>query len=235
LFGLSASPFALADEHGNYVVIDGATNEWTERVARAAVMEFGAICPGVGYALPVHRLREAAILGSVSHAESIGRAIRLAHQEKTSAIDAILELTRGLRLFEGKIVDLDRQTRRGWSLGEARLDGSDDFRGQRMAIHFQNENLMATVDDEVVAMAPDLITIVEQDSGAAITTERLRYGLRVVVLGMPCDDKWRTPDGVALGGPRHFGYDLDFVAVEKLAADRAAAAGPGPRRTVREH
>lgn len=220
LFGLSASPFALADEHGNQVVIHGVTNEWTERIARAAVMEFGAISPGVGFAVPVARIREAAILGSVSRAESIGRAIRLAQQQKTSAIDAVIGLTRGVRLFEGKIVDIDRQTRRGWSMGEARMEGSDSFRGQRMDVRFQNENLIALVDDEVVAMAPDLITIVERDSGTAITTERLRYGLRIVVLGMPCDEKWRTTDGIALGGPRHFGYDLDFVGVEHLAAAR---------------
>lgn len=226
LFGLSASPFALADEHGNQVVIHGVTNEWTERIARAAVMEFGAICPGVGYALPVARIREAAILGSVSRAESIGRAIRIAQQQKTSAVDAVLALTGGVRLFEGKIVDIDRQTRRGWSMGEARMEGSDSFRGQRMDVRFQNENLIALVDGDLVAMAPDLITIVERDSGMAITTERLRYGMRVVVLGMPCDEKWRTADGIALGGPRHFGYDLDFVGVEQLATDRARSATP---------
>jgi DUF917 family protein len=226
LFGLSASPFALADEHGSHVVIHGATNESTERIARAAVMEFGAICPGVGYAQPVARIREAAILGSVSRAECIGRAIRLAQQEKTSAIDAVLALTRGVRLFTGKIIDIDRQTRRGWSMGEALLEGSDSFRGQRMTVRFQNENLIAFRDDDVVAMVPDLITIVERDSGMAITTERLRYGLRVVVLGMPCAEKWRTPEGIALGGPRHFGYDLDFVAVEHLVADVAGSTTP---------
>jgi DUF917 family protein len=226
LFGLAASPFALADEHGNHVVIHGSTNEWTERIARAAVMEFGAICPGVGYAQPVARIREAGILGSVSRAASIGRAIRLAQQRKTSAIAAVLELTQGVRLFEGKIVDIDRQTRHGWSMGEATLAGSADFVGHRLAVRFQNENLIAVLDENVVAMAPDLITIVERDSGMAITTERLQYGLRVVVLGMPCDEKWRTPEGVELGGPRHFGYDLDFIGVEQLAADRGLSLLP---------
>jgi len=220
LFGVPASPFALADEHGNTLVIRGATNEWVERLARAAVMEFGAICPGVGYAVPVERLREAAILGSVSRAEAVGRAMRLARARKTDVIDAVLEITGGLRCFTGKVVDLDRQTRRGWSLGQAHIDGTGEHRGTRMTIRFQNENLVAAVDDEVVAMAPDLITVVEQDEGTAITTEHLRYGLRVAVIAIPCDERWRTPAGIALGGPRHFGYDLDYVPVERLAADR---------------
>ena len=35
------------------------------------------------------------------------------------------------------------------------------------------------------------------------------------VIGIPCDAKWRTPEGIALGGPRHFGYDIDFVPLEQ--------------------
>jgi DUF917 family protein len=36
----------------------------------------------------------------------------------------------------------------------------------------------------------------------------------VVVLGMPCTAKWRTPQGLELVGPRYFGYDIDYVPVE---------------------
>jgi DUF917 family protein len=65
---------------------------------------------------------------------------------------------------------------------------------------------------------PDLITILDAESGQAITTEHLRYGFRVIVLGVPCDEKWRTEAGVALGGPRHFNYDIDYVPLEELNA-----------------
>jgi DUF917 family protein len=65
-----------------------------------------------------------------------------------------------------------------------------------------------------LATTPDLITILDAESGHAITTESLRYGFRVVVLGMPCDDRWRTPGGIELAGPRYFGYDVDFVPIE---------------------
>jgi len=92
-----------------------------------------------------------------------------------------------------------------------------------MTVSFQNENLVAWLDGEVVAAVPDLITIIDAETGDAITTERLRYGFRVIVLGIPCDEKWRTPAGVELGGPRHFGYDFDFVPLEQLAARRAVA------------
>jgi uncharacterized protein len=67
-------------------------------------------------------------------------------------------------------------------------------------------------------MVPDLITVIDSQTGQAITTERLHYGFRVILLGIPCDAQWRTPAGVALGGPRHFGYDIEYTPIERLNA-----------------
>src|SRR2546423_388037 len=47
LYGRSASPFALADEHGNRVLIDAKDNVWAERIGRTVAIEFGAIAPGM--------------------------------------------------------------------------------------------------------------------------------------------------------------------------------------------
>ena len=53
------------------------------------------------------------------------------------------------------------------------------------------------------------------ETGEPITTEILRYGMRVAVLAFPCDPKWRTPKGIDLVGPRYFGYDIDYIPVEQ--------------------
>jgi DUF917 family protein len=66
-----------------------------------------------------------------------------------------------------------------------------------------------------VASVPDLIAILDTERGEPITTENLRYGFQVTVIGIPSDAKWRTPEGIALGRPRHFGYDIDFTPVEQ--------------------
>jgi hypothetical protein len=46
----------------------------------------------------------------------------------------------------------------------------------------------------------------------------LRYGMRVAVIAFPCSEKWRTPKGLELVGPRYFGYDTDYVPVEERNA-----------------
>ncbi len=79
-----------------------------------------------------------------------------------------------------------------------------------LQIDFQNENLVARLGDDVLCAVPDLITIVSLDDGEAIGTEALRYGLRVAVLGMPAPKELKTPEALAVVGPRAFGYDIDF-------------------------
>jgi DUF917 family protein len=95
------------------------------------------------------------------------------------------------------------------------LEGLGDFEGRTLRIDFQNEFLIAREGDTALATTPDLITILDSETGHAITTESLRYGFRVAVLGMPCDSRWRTPGGIELAGPRYFGYDIDFVPIEE--------------------
>lgn len=56
-----------------------------------------------------------------------------------------------------------------------------------------------------------LTTVVDEQTGPSITTEALKYGLRIVVLGFPSCPQWRTPEGLKLVGPGYFGYEVKYV------------------------
>ena len=117
-------------------------------------------------------------------------------------------------MFTGKITDVARRTVAGFTRGEARVEGLDADAGAELVLEFQNEFLVARRGEDVLASVPDLITVVDSDTGEPTTTEELRYGFRVAVLAAPCDKRWRTEAGLAIVGPRCFGYDFDFVALE---------------------
>ncbi len=211
LYGITASPMSLADERGNTVVLSTVDNVWAERFGRSVCIDMGAIAAGTAYPITARQLKEAAILGSLTYAESIGRAIREAKQAKTDPVQAVLQVTAGVELFRGKIADVQRRITGGFAKGWAILEGFEGYAGSQLRIEFQNENLVALQDGEALATVPDLITVLDLETGQPITTEALRYGFRVVVLGIPCHPKWRTAEGIALAGPRHFGYDLDYT------------------------
>ena len=108
-----------------------------------------------------------------------------------------------------------RRTSEGWARGSVIIEGMDSFIGSEMKIDFQNENLVAYLDGDPVCMVPDLICIVETDRGEPITTELLRYGFRVTVLGFLSPYLWTGEKGLAVVGPRAFGYDLDYFPLGK--------------------
>ena len=82
-------------------------------------------------------------------------------------------------------------------------------------MEFQNENLTATVDGEILATTPDLISLVDTETFLPVTTDALKYGKRVMVVGLKCFHLWRTEKGLELVGPRYFGVDTDYIPLEE--------------------
>ena len=66
-----------------------------------------------------------------------------------------------------------------------------------------------------MAIVPDLICVLDAESGEPITTEGLRYGQRVRVLGISTPAMMRTPGALAAFGPAAFGLEEEFVPVEQ--------------------
>lgn len=215
LFGVSATPMVLADEKGNTALITTIDNRWTERLARSITIDMGATAMIALYVLTGKQLKESMVAGTIGLAQELGRMIRQTRTEHGDPVRAILDRLRGYRIFEGKIVDVKRRTEAGFAKGEARVDGVESDTGASLVLRFQNEYLVAIRDGEIISSVPDLIIVLGSDTGEPITTDELRYGFRVTVIAAPCDGKWRTDAGLALVGPRYFGYDIDYVPVEQ--------------------
>jgi|HubBroStandDraft_1064217.scaffolds.fasta_scaffold72724_2 DUF917 family protein len=82
---------------------------------------------------------------------------------------------------------------------------------------FGTHSLVLKLDDAVVLTVRDLIAVVETDAGAPVSTEILRPGLRVTLVGLPCSPLMRTERALRSVGPAAFGYDLPYVALDPHA------------------
>jgi DUF917 family protein len=133
----------------------------------------------------------------------------------------------GIPLFEGKVVDVERRTREGFAVGHAVLQGLGVDGGSMLRIDFQNENLVARRDEQVIATVPDLICILDSELATAITTERLRYGQRATVVGIPTPEIMRSEAALRVWGPQAFGYDLPFIPLERRFAEYYRMHGVG--------
>jgi DUF917 family protein len=216
LGGISATPMVLVDEKGNQTILQTIDNLWTERLARNLTVQMGGSAMIALYPMTVEQAGRHGILGSISLAERFGRVLREARHSSRSPVEALLEAGQGRLLFTGKITDVFRRTQAGFAKGEMALEGLDACRGHRLTVAFQNENLAAVLDGQVLASVPDLIVVLDQETGSPVTTESLRYGLRVSIVGFPCAPQWRTPLGLENCGPRYFGYEIDYRPIESV-------------------
>jgi DUF917 family protein len=218
LYGVSAAPMTIADDKGNTSIIDAIDNRWTERLARSHTIDMGCAALIGLYPLTAGRFKECVISGTLSLAEELGRLVRQTREAHGDPIGAVLDRLSGYRIFDGKVVDVHRRTETGFARAEVRIDGLGEDEGSTVTLQTQNEHLVAQRGEEVLASTPDLIIVLDSENGQPITTEDLRYGFRVTVVAVPCDPRWRSPEGLELVGPRYFGYDFDYVPIEDRVA-----------------
>jgi DUF917 family protein len=222
LAGIPAAPAVVVDERGHRAVIHQAEGVWAERLERAIAIACGGIAASAEYTMTVAQARVATVPGTVSLAGEIGRAISGA---ATDPVAAVIAATGAARLLDGKVVDIERRFEGGFIRGTATIEGTRADAGRRLDIEIQNEFLVARVDGAVRATAPDIISLLDEQTGEAIHTERLRYGQRLVAVAIPCPPIWRTRIGLETAGPAAFGFDLPYVPVEEL--NPGTGAWPG--------
>jgi DUF917 family protein len=221
VYGVHGSPLALAGERGERVIIDtGDDDRQMEWLARGITIRLGGVGHIAEYAMSGADVRRTAVPRTLSMALALGRAIRLAREAHRSPFAAIADTlaptlySHVRELFVGKVSDVERRTTDGFAKGRAEIRPLDPGDPSRFEISFQNENLIARLDGEVVAIVPDLICVVDHESAEPITTEGLRYGQRVRVLGISTPELMRTPEALQAFGPGAFGLTEPFTPVE---------------------
>lgn len=193
------------------LITQATTPEMLERVMRAATVAMGCTACMTTAPMSGDFIRRFGVVHSTSQAWMLGDAVLRARAAKQDPIAAILAEADGRLLMRGKVTDIERRLAGGFVRGRLTVDGLDADAGRVLQIDIQNEYLVATEGDRRLVMVPDLICIVDAETGRPIGTEEQRYGLRVAVIGIPCSPLLRSEGALQRMGPRAFGYDFDYV------------------------
>jgi DUF917 family protein len=231
--GVPPRPLLLNDGKGVEALLEGVPDPWTaERYARALTWAMGGNAGVVVGVVTAAQVRAYGIPGTLSLALEIGRAMERARAAKRPTLDAVLAaVPGGVRLFEGKVVDVSRRTAAGFARGHVVIDGLGGWRGERLRIEFQNEYLVARREEDGAALVavPDLLVLIEEESGRALGSEMVRYGLRVHVLALPAPWELKTAAALRVVGPSAFGYDVDVAPLPGDLLGRGAPAAAQAR------
>ncbi|MDD9991119.1 MAG: DUF917 domain-containing protein [Rhodospirillales bacterium] len=223
VYGVPASPIVLRDEHDNEVIVRARSNLESEWFARVVCTRMGTKSEIALYSMSGQEAKETGVLYTTTLAMEIGRSIREARETQSDPFAGLthyFETSRDKRfcavLFEGKVVDLLRETTQGWAIGRVRFEGIGESTGEQLEVRFQNEFLVAQQGGRTLAMVPDLICVLDQENAEPITTEGLKYGQRVRVVGVSVPPVMRTPEALAVFGPKYFGIADVYTPIEAL-------------------
>ena len=221
VLGVSGSPMVVTNEYGDSALINARDEKFMEWIARGVTIRMGGAAYIAEYSMSGADVKRTAVPNTISLGIQIGRCLREAKAGHKNPIEALLQMlpqtlySFGKVIWRGKVIDVRRETKMGWALGYAKIDGFEGWKGV-MEIQIQNENLIARVDGKVRAIVPDLICIMEAETAEPITTEYLRYGQRVVVVSVAVPPIMRTPEALEVFGPKGFRIDEPYTPIEHI-------------------
>lgn len=214
LSGVSFAPAVFADPWGTLLTVSKChSSKQAERLGKAIssvtkLADMRAQCARAAFIVDGRTLKKVANGGGLTRALRVGRAIAAANAAKGDPAARAAQELDGEVVYRGTLAVKDWESRDGYMFGELRItsSGNPDAR-----IFLKNENHIVWIDDEPRFMAPDLICVVNAKTGEPYTNTILETGTSVAVIVAPALDVHRTPQSVEALGPRHYGFDIDYI------------------------
>lgn len=218
LAGVPFAPASYADPWGMSLTVTGCNSSVLgERLGKAIstvtkAADMKAQCARAAFVVDGRTLKKHAIGGNLTRALNLGRTISAARQAGEDPVKRIAEYLNGYILHAGRIVKKVWESRDGYMYGDLYIEAPN---GSKARIWLKNENHILWIDGEVKATSPDLITIHDSRTGESDTNTNIQEGMDVSIIATPAPKQLRVPEIVAAHGPRHYGFDIDYVPVEE--------------------
>jgi DUF917 family protein len=217
--GISITPLVIVTPFDEVMVLKSAVDDYrAEDICRHVAIVSGG---GVTVARCPARKKEylkGIMQGQVTKCIELGEAIRKARNEHRDPVKAIIEKTNAYFLFNGIVGSYEDIAEGAFNYGNWVIKGLGRFSGHVFRVWFKNENLISWLDGKIYVTCPDLICVVDRRTGIGLQNmvkTGIYNGSEVVVLGIKAPELWRTSKGIEIFGPRHFGYDLEYVPLEE--------------------
>ncbi|KAL2852083.1 hypothetical protein BJY01DRAFT_100626 [Aspergillus pseudoustus] len=231
--GEALVPMTIASGDGSFVTMtESRTDKLVDKILRASCVEMGCRAGSAGPPKTSKVVREQAITNTVSLAWWIGRAIALERNIADRAsriIDEVGGPESAAILGEGKITSVERVLKTGHTYGILEVDGQlKDGTKAVLKVPFKNENafieaVLPNGESKILASVPDLIAVLDAETGSGLGTPEYKYGLKVMIIAIAASPRWTdTPRGMAVGGPGSMGFEeIQYVPIGKYSKPRS--------------
>lgn len=220
--GISLTPMPLIDYEGNVVVVQEATNPtYPDQLGRWVVTKGGGMGANNHYPMTGRQAKDSVVPNTISGALELGREVLRAREQGNDPVAAAAGILQGVPLFRGFVERLDEEEKMGFYYTVVYLKGTapDDGRAARLVI--KNETMLLSVEDTTRAIFPDLVCMLEPDTGRGVMSVELTQGTPLALVGVRCHQRLRealqSKVGALAFSPARYGCpDLKYQPIEEL-------------------
>lgn len=223
LHDVTITPFSLANRYGDTMIVTDTVNDsHADTMARSFAERFGNLAGICDHPVEGAKLKQAIIPGTLSMSQAMGRARRLACEEGRAPVEAILSAGEGSLFLQGKITDTGYAHSLGFTDGFVDIEETGVASPRRVTVKYRYEHMQMIEDGAIVALIPDIITLVDPRTGIPIMNPNCEVGMDVAILTFPSPDVWQTEEGIKLFGPSYIGLPEEAYRAVRMKAPRVA-------------
>lgn len=214
--GVASAPTVIADlDAKKTLLVKRGDPKSVEQIARRLSAEWNQMVYAAGVVLTGKQVRSSPVLNTLSTSIRMGMLLRKA----VDPLRAILRENSGFSLFEGVVTDLKNETKDAFTWTTLEMTGTHSHEGSELKMKSKNGFLIAYKDRKPVAMAPDIITVVNSETCKTVPAENTVEGNKLVILGIPAPPQWRTRQGLHVWEEvmRRSDINEQYMPIEKLA------------------
>jgi DUF917 family protein len=220
--GISLTPMPLIDYDGNVVIVQEAADPtYPDRLGRWVVTNGGGMGANNHYPMTGRQAKDSVVPNTISGALELGRAILGAREEGHDPVVAATDVLNGVSLFTGFVEQLEEEEKMGFYYTVAHLKGTGPSEGRRARLVIKNETMLLSEDDEIKAIFPDLVCMLEPGTGRGIMSVELAESIPLALVGVRCHQRLReaveSQTGALAFSPARYGHpELKYQPIETL-------------------
>ncbi len=217
--GIPLTPSIIATADGDYVVFkDYSSIQSYENIVRAIAAQAMGTVFVLDSPVKVEVASKVAVKGSITRAIKLGEVVENARSSGEDVASVVAEELNGYIIMRGKVSKHDLREKAGFLIGNTYIEGIGEFEGKNLRIWVKNENIIAWINDAPIVLPPDLIILIGED-GYGVVNSKIRIGMKISVIAAPGPNEWKTPKGLEVVGPKHFGFNYEYKPVKELVEE----------------
>jgi hypothetical protein len=190
--GVSLTPMPLVDMQGNVVVVQSAVDPtFPDQVGRFVISRGGGLGANNHYPMSGSTAKRVVIPNSISASLQLGIALLEARRTGANPVTTVAAQVAGRLLAVGPIESLTEEEALGFYFTTAVLRGEGAFAGHRAQLVIKNETMHLAIDGVSRVYFPDLVLMLDPDTGRGLMSVELAVGRAVALVVVPCHPRLR--------------------------------------------